>query len=194
MEDKHLNPDQSLELIQQMIRQTRQKVERNAGTPFILMGYTTVVTTLAVWLGFHYTHDYRCQFIWFIIPLVAIISSVIRHYKGREREVSTYIDRILSYIWYVVGGAGFMLSMLSIFVKLPILFIIILLMGIGTALTGLVIRARIAYAAGFISTFLLAPLALLAPGQSQMLVFAAAFVVMMIIPGHAINYKIKRRV
>lgn len=192
MENNQLNPDQSLALIQQMIAQTRQRVESNAGVPFLLFGYTTVLTALAVWSTVTLTHNYYWQFLWFIISAVAIIYWFYCNHKDHSNEAKTYMDRIVGYTWITLGIIGFTQSIIAMFFwTMPILYIIILLMGTGTALTGLFIRFRPLIIGGLISALVLAPLCQFTKGIDSVLIFAAVFVVMMVIPGHILNYRSK---
>ena len=46
MEERKLNEKESLELIAQMIQNTKNRMETNCGMPFLLWGYTTVFTSL----------------------------------------------------------------------------------------------------------------------------------------------------
>ena len=56
MEERKLNEKESLELIAQMIQNTKNRMETNCGMPFLLWGYTTVFTSLLVWLLVTHTH------------------------------------------------------------------------------------------------------------------------------------------
>lgn len=188
MEERQLNEKESLELIAGMIQNTQQKLEKGNGIPFLVWGYTTIVVSLLVWYFLSRTGDYRMHYLWFLIPLVAgpVMFFLIRK---DEKGVKTYIDRVVGYVWTVMGLTGFMISMVAIFFwNLPILFIIILLMGSGTAITGLVIRFTPIAVAGFLG-LALSLLCLFTPGVNQILVFAAVFLVMMVIPGHILNAK-----
>lgn len=49
MEEKRLDAAESLALIERMIENTRNDMERNAGRPFLVWGYVTLLTTLLVW-------------------------------------------------------------------------------------------------------------------------------------------------
>ena len=49
MEDKVLTEKESLDLISQMIRNTRSRLEDNSGIPFLIWGYTTVIVAVIVW-------------------------------------------------------------------------------------------------------------------------------------------------
>ena len=67
-------------------------------------------------------------------------------------------------------------------------FIILLIMGMGTTVTGLIIRFT-PTAVGGVAAIILAPFTLIAGNMWQPLLFIAGFVVMMIVPGHILNYK-----
>ena len=71
---------------------------------------------------------------------------------------------------------------------ITILFIILLIMGMGTTVTGLIIRFT-PTAVGGVAAIILAPFTLIAGDMWQPLLFIAGFVVMMIVPGHILNYK-----
>ena len=45
MEDKQLNAAESIALISRMIDNTRNRMLRNSGRPFLVWGYVTVFTT-----------------------------------------------------------------------------------------------------------------------------------------------------
>ena len=48
MEDKKLNEKESLELITQMIQNTRQNLDTGSGNMFLVWGYVSVLVTLTV--------------------------------------------------------------------------------------------------------------------------------------------------
>ena len=61
MDNKKLNEQESLELITQMIQNTKFKMVKYAGTPFLVWGYMTVVTSLLVWYLLKETGNYNWQ-------------------------------------------------------------------------------------------------------------------------------------
>ncbi|MEG1982830.1 MAG: hypothetical protein RR037_03775 [Alistipes sp.] len=189
MEEKKMNAEESIELISKMINNTRSRMERHAGTPFIVMGYTTAAVSLAVWYGFTITPTFSWHYLWLIISLVALISWLCGRKKRQNKEVSTYVDRIVGYIWISIGIVAFVHSMLAFFITIPILYIIVVLMGLGTALTGWVTRFSPCTLVGLFSAIVLAPLFLFVQGIDTCLIFAAVFIVMMVVPGHILNYK-----
>lgn len=189
MADKTLNEAQSLELITRMIQNTRQRMERNAGRPFLIWGYLTIATALAVWYAISRTHNYNWNLLWFAMPVIG--SSLMWLTRSRKPAgVTTFIDRIVGQIWLVLGLTALLVSALAMFssLHLHILFIILLLMGIGTTLSGLVIRFRACIVGGVLGIGL-SILCLWFTPLNSYLFFAGAFFVIMVVPGHILNYQ-----
>lgn len=191
MEERQLDAAESLALIGRMIENTRSRMERNAGRPFLVWGYTTVLTTLLVWFMVVHFNDPRWNCLWFALPLIGGLGMYFTRPRGRQGSVHTFIDRVIGHIWLVIGMAAFFTSSLSIFAVMrpPMLFLVVLLMGIGSTLTGLITRFAPATVGGFIG-MVLAPLLLVVTDITwSPLLFIAAFVVMMVLPGHILNYR-----
>lgn len=196
LENRELNVAESLELIGRMIENTRNRMERNAGLPFLLWGYLTVLFTAAVYVLIATTHDGRWNWLWFGLPVCGWLGMyLLLRRPTAEGSATTFIDRVIGQIWLVLGIAAFVVTTLATTtaLHLPILFLIVLLMGIGCALSGLVCRFIPATVSGFVGIGL-APLFLLglAPAWHAAL-FAAAFVAMMIVPGHILCYRSNRQ-
>ena len=191
MEDRRLNEKESLELISQMIQNTKTRVEKHAGTPFLIWGYATVLIALVEWYLITETGNLAWNWLWFLLPVVCAPSTYFLKRK-RDPMVKTYVDRVVASIWIVFGGAAFLLSIAAFVMPVPILFVILLLMGMGTMLTGLVIHFKVAVVCGLLGA--LASLGCLwMLSIDQLLVFAVAFVFMMIIPGHVLNATAKTK-
>lgn len=192
--ERQLNEKESLELIARMIQNTKQKMQEGSGTMFLIWGYATVLVTMLVWGLVKYTNNFYFQFAWFLLPISGMIGTwIYKRNEDRKPRVSTYVDRVIGYVWTVAGISGFLLSMVSILANtFPILFVIILIMGMGTTLTGLIINFRpliISGAIGMASSVILTFL----NWTWQLPVFSLIFIFMMIIPGHYLNYKSRQR-
>lgn len=142
MEDRKLEAAESLALIGRMIENTRSRMVRNSGRPLLAWGYATVLTTLAVWGAVLYFQDPRWNYLWLMLPLLGWLLMWISREKKPEGEVRTFVDRVIGNVWTVMGLSAWFVSMLALFMpmRLPILFIILLIMGMGTTVTGLIIR------------------------------------------------------
>lgn len=181
MEDRKLTEKESLELISQMIRQTRENIEKRVAYPFLIWGYLTVIVSVIVWYVLSETGNYQWNWLWLALPLIGWPLNFLIGKKS-EKVIVTYMDRIIGNIWVVIGIAVLLVGLVSWLLN-DVLFIIALLLSIGTTLTGWAMKYKPIGWAGVISVLLSFAL-IFVPGVNQLLVFAVLFVVMMIIPGH----------
>lgn len=190
MEDKKLDAAESFALISRMIENTRSRMVRNSGRPFLIWGYTTVAVTITVWLAVWRTQNSQWNILWGALPLLGALLMWLTRDKQAEGRVYTFVDRVINKIWLVIGLSAWFVGMLAMFgaTRIPILFIILLLMGIGTTLTCLIIRFTPGVAGGIVG-IALAPVTLLVTGGWVPGLFIAGFAAMMIVPGHILNYK-----
>lgn len=210
MEEKRLDAAESLELIGRMIRNTRQRLESHSGRPYLVWGYTTVGISLLNYALNRAGADPLWNLTWFLIPVLGY--TLMRLFpEKRPTDPRTEIDRIVNMLWLVCTLALIPIFLFCIFHGLsyrPSLFALIsLTMSIGAAATGLIVRSKIYTTAGFtgmgLSTlfafydYYLKRLAERAEIDAahlnfEILIFAAIFLVMMVIPGHIINYRAKQ--
>lgn len=194
MEEKQLNEKESLELITQMILNTQQRMEKGNGTHFLIWGYTTVIVSLTVWYLLSITGNYQWNWLWFAIPVIGIPLMLLT-LKKQTHYPKTYIDRVISYVWIVIGVSAFFPSIAASFMhNFPILFLVVLLISIGTAITGLIIRFLPLIIAGFTGMCLSIVCLVLNNTPESILVFAALFLLIQVIPGHILNWKGRKNV
>ena len=189
-----MNEEASLELISQMIRNTRRKLEDGNGISFLVWGYTTFVISLAVYFSIKATGDYHYNFLWFLTPVLGSIGmSIFKRNKTKHGgHAMNFIDRTIRNIWMVIGIAAFLTSVGASFARFPILSVMLLLLGIGTALTGLTIKFKLVVISGFIG-MLSCVVPFFINGYEQILVFGVICLIMMVIPGHILNYQGRRK-
>lgn len=191
MEEKQLNEKESLELISRMIRNTQNKLEANSGLSILIWGYVTVAVTIAVWSLIHITGNHYWHYLWFAIPVLGLSLSAIFS-KKKYKSVETYVDRVVTYVWTVLGVGCFVFSTASFFTHLPILTIVLLLMGAGSMITGLVIRFPVLAIGGAISMSLSVIMIFIPQTlDNQLALFAIGFIGMGIVPGHILYAKAK---
>ena len=73
MEDKQLNAAESIALISRMIDNTRNRMVRNSGRPFLVWGYVTVFTTLLVMGAVYYFQDPKWNILWMVHPVLGAL-------------------------------------------------------------------------------------------------------------------------
>lgn len=194
MEDRKLTEQESLQLISQMIRNAKEKVEKNAGVPFLIWGYTTVAIALAVWYMVTTTHNPAWHWLWFAIIAIGLPMYLLFYSRAKEQQPSTktYVDRVMTNTWVVIGGSALLVGICAMFVRIPVLFIMLLMMGIGTTLTGLLIRFKAIIVSGVLSVCA-SFICLFINPNDQILVFALVFALMMVVPGHILNYSARKQ-
>ena len=153
---------------------------------------TTLFVSLLIWFLVVTTRNYYWQYLWFLLPIIAGTGTYLST-RNQQPGIKTHLDKVINYIWLVFGITGFLISMLAMFFwQLPILFIILLLMGMGTTLTGLVVGYKTVTICGTLGA-LSSIGCLFYPGPNQILIFAPVFIFMMVIPGHVLNHAARKQ-
>ena len=196
MEERKLNEKESLELITRMIRNTKHNLEIGDGNIFLFWGYLTVTSTAIVYLLLQLTETLMSYLAFLLIIVVGIPLS---YYFKRKRlpKVKTYTDKVLEQIWGVMGSiATLTTTIFGIYYDgrlIPPLILIIL--SLACYITGLLIKEKV-FNLGIVSFIngLNMLFYIIKEGfdSFMLLLFALSFIVMMIIPGHVLNYKAKK--
>ena len=202
MEGKRMNEAESLELITSMINDSRARMTKNLGTPFLIWGYTTVAVSICQVIVVACAEDfYPYLWGWFAIPVVGWLLMML--FNRQEKMVTNYIDRCINALWCAIGVAAFLLPFTGVFVFPTV----IMLIGVGTATTAAVVNDKtvkcIGYAAIF-SSLLFSVVRLLLSrlftfeqfgGKERYLVeciiFAVIMFLLLVVSGHILNYKKK---
>jgi len=197
MEEKNMTEKESLALITNMIQSTQRSIESTSGKHFLVWGYLTTVVTLAVWWVVKETGDPMWQWLFMLIPLIGGFWLLFQIRKEKiEKVPQNFVGKIIGYIWMTfgitMGLTSFMTGVLYSFgfapTSIPVLFMVVLLAGMGTALTGMVARYKVFIVSGVLG-ILLSVVCLFVHGIDGMLVCSLAFILIMIVPGHIIHYK-----
>ena len=187
MEERNLTQNESLEIITRMIKETRNNLEKDGGSIYLLWGYVWLFVSLAIYFLLMKTGDYRMQWLWFAIPLIGY-PGMIYLLKKERRGAITFAGRVIGNIWIVIGVVAALLSLYMFidYKAFPILFTMALLINTGVAMSGLIIKFKPIIIAGFLG-ILLSFVILMLNGLDQILIFSLFAVIMLIIPGHILN-------
>lgn len=191
MEDKKLTEKESLELISQMIRSTRENMENGSGNLFLIWGYLSTFVALMIYFVWTIMGNPLIFWSWWLIPIIGYPCLLYQNSK-EEKRVKTDIDRIITRIWIVAGVCCVISPIVGLFVRMPILFVEALIVNMVVAMMGLIIRYKLITISGCIGIALSYSL-LFVDLQFQILIFAGMFVVLMIIPGHVLNAACARK-
>ena len=142
MEEKKLSEQESLALITTMINDTRERLAQDSGRPFLIWGYTTVLISLLEYISKRFLCIECTGLFWFFIP---VIGYTLTWLTGRKKQnlPKSYIDRCVNAVWAVLGVSCLNAVFAAILygnTRTMIFFPIVLLVGSGTAITGLIIK------------------------------------------------------
>ena len=129
MEDKKLNEKESLELITQMIQNTRQNLDTGSGN---------MLTVLA---GVYFTKNPLWMWGFWGIPVMGYLLTFLLMRK-RQKMVKSYIDKILVQVWRMFGLICMIFVLMATDLEryeviLPMGAIV---MSMGSIITGCIIR------------------------------------------------------
>ena len=91
MEEQKMNEKESLELIAQMIRVTKQSIGSGSGNKFLMYGYTAAILSIVIYALVYFTGNSAWSAGWFLMFLPFLVSSV-REKRNRPKVV-TYDQR-----------------------------------------------------------------------------------------------------
>ena len=215
MKEKTIDEHRSLEIISQMIADTSATIDNQSGKYFLLWGYTTVIVSVFEYIAqvCHLPMP-LCLWAWWLIPLVGGIGTILFTIKEKReaKRPKSYLDRSVSAVWRVFGASWGMLFVAAIVYGTNLLFLTVMMMAMGTVITGMICRHKvliIAGKAGMVLSLLFPARHLLMTEYSdaiaasgianneavlyiEILIFALIFAVMMIIPGHILRNRAKQ--
>ena len=193
MEERKLNEKESLELIAQMIQNSKKNLQTGNGNILLLWGYLCTVTALVVYILTLSTDNPTWNWLWFAIP---VIGYPITYWqlKKEVKPVLTYTDKVLKNIWKIIGEYGICVSIICALYFNTMVFIlpmILILVSLGMCITGSIINDKFTYNCSgcglAIGVMTLAQILNPSLLDLKYPAFAFAFIIMMIIPGQRLN-------
>lgn len=148
MKEKLFSEKDSLELISQMLKQTRQNLEVGSGNIFLYYGYAALTISLLVFVLIFLTGNPVWAALWFVMFIVSFV--IQRKAEKNKPHVVTYMDKAISNTWSVLSVL-FLLTVLAIvalgwymgrFEFVLMLPLSLLYAGIGSSITGVIINMR----------------------------------------------------
>jgi hypothetical protein len=185
MAEQNFSPEESLQVIQNMIDKTRQDISLQSPF-FLLWGWCTFAGCIGQFLlkvYFHYEHHY---FVWFITIPCTIVWIYLARRNRRRLKAKTYVNVSMAYLWTGIGISIFVLSLLFIVVGYQYCFpFFMLFYGLGTFVSGKILQFTPFVVGGMIS-WGLAAISIWFSFDYQTLFAAASILFSYIIPGYLI--------
>lgn len=114
MKEENINPQQSLELIETMIRKAKGGYY-DTGTGPMLWGIVVSVCALVTWAEIHF--QFELPFDIWILTFIAIAPHIFISMRERKmRKALRYEDTAMNYVWIVFGISIFLLIFINTFI------------------------------------------------------------------------------
>lgn len=207
MEERSITSQESIAIINEMIQRSKTRRFIGDGNIMLMWGYLVVGVAALVWVLLALTHNPAMSWFWFLIWIVGGIATPIMARKRRDKTgATTYADKICNSVWMVVGYSAISLTFICLGFLLfagkdtwnSMLMLPLLIVGFAEIVQGVVIREKSLMWGGGIGMlagiFTLCCIAGGVPlyGYWFMPMFIVAFALMMIVPGHILNYKSRK--
>ncbi len=185
MSDKELSKEESLKLITDMIGQAKRNFAQGGSFYFLLWGWVVMLANLGHYiLGMvGYEHPY---IVWVATLPAGIISMVYGAKKGRNAQVKSHLDRMYGYIWLGVFISVLIILFFMGNVNYNVNAIILTFAGLGTFLSGLMLRFS-PLVMGGAALWVASILAFYMPVNDQYLIGAIGIIAGYLIPGYLLR-------
>ena len=185
---KVMSHEESLQLITKMINSSKDNLKNNS-VFFLLWGWLVLSASIIHFVLIQIPYRYA-WLPWPVMMVAGAIASVVIGIRiGKKTKVITYFDKMLIYLWY-----GFFVIVLIIVVlgnlgKLnwqEIQGIIMLLYGLGTFVSGGVLKFKPLIIGGILS-WILAIAAFFVAYQYVLLLVAVSIIIAYLVPGYMLR-------
>jgi len=183
-EEQSFTTEQSLELISNMISKAKDNFRENSFL-FLLWGWLLSAASLTRFL---LDITAEAEYSYAPFPIMAAVGIVITlmYYSKKSQGAETHLNYFLRKLWTILI-IGFVLTVfISVHQNTDPTVYILIIEGIGTAVSGMVTKFTPLKLGGCIF-FTAAVLALFVPGEYKTLVHGAAIIAGFIIPGYLLK-------
>jgi hypothetical protein len=190
MEEKEINAAESLQLINTMISAAKNKLADD-GFFYIFWGWLVALSAMFHFVAIKMGYE-GGYWVWAIaMPAGGIISMAYGRKQSKTKNVKTYIDVYLGYLW---GGI-----LIAMFITLGFMFLhgirhtyffLMLLYGVATFISGGILNFK-PLIIGSLFSFVCAGISVFLCDIDQLLIISIALLFSYIIPGHLLRAKYK---
>ncbi|MBO5581918.1 MAG: hypothetical protein J5948_05345 [Bacteroidales bacterium] len=179
-QNKELTAQESLRLISESFNKSRKDILRNSAKYFILWGTLLTLTSLAIYLLWHFTGKPQWNFLWFAMPVIGYPFAALIGNNSiaiPQNEVS----KMIGGIWSVFGVFSITLSAIAVFlVPMHITLVIVIILGLAECISGVLLKNWPIIIAGFLLGIGGAVFALLVKSEAQLLIFTLGGVLLLV--------------
>ncbi|SMG29714.1 hypothetical protein SAMN05661096_01896 [Marivirga sericea] len=189
MEKENLNVEESLNIISEMISNTKYNISEDKFI-YLMWGYAVAVSSMA-----HYVLQYQfgiemAWLVWLTMPIAGVVNAVYFGRKKRKARVFSFTDRAIASVWKAFIAALFVFLFASPALGWNGIYpVLMVLYGIGTASTGGIIKYKALTVGGYLS-MVVGFAAFYFGFETQLFLLSLSVTVSFIIPGHLLPKKV----
>ena len=179
-QNKEMTAQESLQLISESFNKSRNDILRSSAKYFVLWGILLTVTSLAIYLLWHFTGKPQWNFLWFAMPVIGYPLAALVG-KSNAPIPQNEVSKMLGGVWSVFGTFSLALSAIAVFVvPMHVTLIIVIILGLAECISGVLLKNWPIIIAGFLLGVGGAIFALLVRNEAQILIFTLGGVLLLV--------------
>ena len=183
--EQHLNPNESLALISEVINKTKENI-REQSFIYLLWGWVIALASFSSFLLLSCT-SFTLYFLPFpVFSVLAVMAHLAFYARQKRTNTQTYLAHFLSKMWLVIGGSFFLIAFVSVSQHIPPFSYTIILCGIGTLISGLLMNYK-PLSAGVFLFFIFAIISAYVTIEYKILLQGIAIILGNLIPGYMLK-------
>jgi hypothetical protein len=184
-EEKFLSPQESLQLITDVIAMTKENIKQNS-FPFLLWGWLIAIASFS----FFFLHQYTSTHLYFlpfpVLAITGVITTLIFYRNNISNSSISYLSNFLYKMWLVLGIAFFIVVFVNIHqLHSPFTYTLIIA-AIGTLASGLVMKFQPLIIGGILF-FIAAITSVYVSEEYKVLLHGVAIICGYLIPGYLLK-------
>jgi hypothetical protein len=138
--ENELTPAQGLQKIAEVIGRTKENIKEQ-GFCFLLWGWLIAIASFSYFILNTYT-SFKLFYLPFPILVIIGIIATVYYYQGRRYDAETYLSHYLKILWLVLGLSFILVVFINIVEQYTPFTYTLLIGGIGTLVSGLMLRFK----------------------------------------------------
>ena len=171
IENKEMTAQESLNIISEMMNNSRRAILRNSSKHFILWGILLVIISLVTYTMWHITGNPRWNCFWFAMPAIGF--PMVRLLDKKESDVpQNVMNRQVGAIWLAYCAFALTLSIIAILaVPMDLTLVIVIVFGFAECVSGILLKNWPIIICGFLLGIVGAVAARIFVSEEQLLIF-----------------------
>lgn len=189
--DKTMTPEQSLQVISNMVSSAKESFAKDSGFIWIMWGWIVVIASSSQFIMLQIDMGKWSSLPWTLTILGAIYTVIYSIKEAKKVNIKTHIDEFMKYLWMGFGISIFMVIGFCKDHQELIIPMSIILYGLGTFVSGGALKFKPLMIGGF-SCWIIALAAFNVEMIYQLPLIAIAVIVSYLIPGYILKSQYKK--